>query len=289
MSSLHPRFISPPAADGIGRQTKRPNEKRYQSTSNLASTLSTRFHHIRREAKTIFGVERCRWVYPLYILNPATTTTTTTITTITTITAITTITTITILQHSPLLPPQSLIAPRTPSPPFSPLNHHNSPLIIIIGSIICTEYSHTNSRIEIRFANVGGKNKQTAFQDNMGFSMAALSFEGTTHPSYPHLLPSSHLPLPTPLPLSYPPPPLPFLLPTPSPPQAPFLPRTLKKRTKKKRWLDAPEKLKKQVGEPHYHILTHLPFLILFICCFNILTLTYTALPYPTLLIYLSF
>ena len=29
-----------------------------------------------------------------------------------------------------------------------------------VGSIICTEYSHTNSRIEIRFANVGGKNKQ---------------------------------------------------------------------------------------------------------------------------------
>jgi len=54
-----------------------------------------------------------------------------------------------------------------------------------VGSIVSTEYSATNCRIEIRFSNVGGRNKQTAFQDNMGFTMAALSYEGAVFATDP--------------------------------------------------------------------------------------------------------
>jgi hypothetical protein len=46
-----------------------------------------------------------------------------------------------------------------------------------VGNITCREEAVSN-RIEIRFANVNGRNKQEAFPDNYGFTMAALSYDG---------------------------------------------------------------------------------------------------------------
>lgn len=53
-----------------------------------------------------------------------------------------------------------------------------------IGSITCME-DHSNNRIEIRFTNVNGKNRNEAFPDNFNFTMAALSYEGAVFASDP--------------------------------------------------------------------------------------------------------
>ena len=46
-----------------------------------------------------------------------------------------------------------------------------------VGNITCREESMSN-RIEIRFANASGRNKNDVIMDNSAFSMAALSYEG---------------------------------------------------------------------------------------------------------------
>eukprot|EP01041_Mallomonas_annulata_P002297 gene2297-4467_t len=53
-----------------------------------------------------------------------------------------------------------------------------------VGTIVLREESLSN-RIEIKFSNVGGSNKQEAFSDMYGFTMGALSYEGALFASDP--------------------------------------------------------------------------------------------------------
>lgn len=50
-------------------------------------------------------------------------------------------------------------------------------MMFLIGSITCKREGPNSSRIEIRFSNVGGGNRNDTFTDNLGFTMGALSYE----------------------------------------------------------------------------------------------------------------
>ena len=71
-------------------------------------------------------------------------------------------------------------------PPFQPsstkFDEKNRRYLVwnYVGNIFLRD-EETSNRIEVRFANTSGRNKNDAFTDNYGFVMASLAYEGAIY------------------------------------------------------------------------------------------------------------